>query len=89
MIVEFKSVTLTGHVKAKMRERDVSPEELADVLTHPQIVEPSGDRLRLVREGLCAVVQVDAEGNATVITILLRQLGQWSDEDMRHRGGTT
>lgn len=85
MVVEFKSVTLTGHAKAKMRDRDVSPEQLALVLTHPQIVEPSRGQIRMVREDLCAVVALDEDGEATVITILLRQLGQWSDEDMLAR----
>lgn len=85
MIVEFKSVTLTGHAKTQMRERDVTPEELAKALTHPQVVEPSGRCLRLVRDDLCAVVHMDDGGNAKVVTVLLRQYGQWTDADMRGR----
>lgn len=85
MIVEFKSVTLSGHAKAKMRERDIPADDLAEVLLRPQIVEPSRGNLRLIRDDLCAVVDVDEDGAATVITILLRQMDQWTDEDMRAR----
>lgn len=84
-VIEYKSVTLSGHAKQKMRDRDVDADELADVLLRPQIIEPSREMLRLVRDDLCAVVAIDADGNATVVTVLLRQLGAWTDEDIRSR----
>lgn len=87
MVVEFTSLRLSAHAKEKMRTRDIGPEELAEVLTKPQIVEPSAGRLRMVRDDLCAVVATDTEGNATVVTILLRQLDQWTDDDMVNREG--
>lgn len=85
MVIEYASVSLSGHAKQKMRDRDIAPEELAELLTKPQIVEPSRGNLRLTRDELCAVVALDDDRNATVITILLRQLGAWTDDDIRNR----
>lgn len=85
MVIEFSSLTLSGHAKQKMRDRDIDVDELAACLRSPQIVAPSDGRLRLIRDDLCAVVALDHDGAAVVVALLLRQLGQWTDEDMRNR----
>lgn len=81
----FSDVRLTRHALDVMRSRDVEPEEVADVLRTPEIVEPhKGDR-RFVRGPLAVVVRDLADGTALVLTVLLRSGARWTDADARAR----
>lgn len=75
-------VRITKHAHEKMDLRDVDPEDVGDVLAHPEQVSPDGDAERFFRGPLCVVVKTEG-GVGHVVTVLLRTGTRWTDEDMR------
>lgn len=78
---DLRHLRCSRHALDTMRRRDISPEEVADVLLRPQVVEPHRGRYRYVRDGLTVVLAKDL----TIITVLLRSGSQWTDADARNR----
>lgn len=78
---ELRRVRFTHHALTVMKRRDISPEEVANALADPQIVEPHQGKRRFVRDGLAVVVAPDL----AIVTILLRSSVQWTDADARAR----
>ncbi|GGL93882.1 hypothetical protein GCM10010129_42250 [Streptomyces fumigatiscleroticus] len=52
-VFDFSRVRVTRHAWDAMKRRDVAPEDLADVLSAPEIREPHKGRTRLVRGPVC------------------------------------
>lgn len=80
-----RHVAFTAKMRARMAERGVSYDEIEDALTRPQITEVSyhnGRRgFRYVRGHLVVVMTPDM----TLVTLLLRRVAVWTDDDMRGR----
>jgi hypothetical protein len=65
-----------------MARRAVTWAEVVEVCEHPTIVEPPFEgRRRYHRGALCVVLGEDG----TVVTVLLREVAQWTDADARAR----
>lgn len=73
----------TPHLLEKMKARDVKWAEIMEVIQHPEVVYgPDTQGRRNFQKGdLCVVVS----RHKAVITVLIRNLEQWSDEDARNR----
>jgi hypothetical protein len=91
------NISLSEHARDVMRRREVTFDEVAEIIRWPQIREVStgygnltrrGQHFRYVVENLAVVVAEERRGDQifrTVVTVLLREDGQWSDEDVRTR----
>jgi hypothetical protein len=84
---DLRELVIHAHAVEAIENRNVSLEDLADVLLRPEITEPSGDRTRFVKGELVAVVAEDYRrpGRYIVLTILWRKFHQWTDAEMRNR----
>lgn len=73
----------TPHLIEKMNARDVTWAEILDVIDHPEVVYgPDRQGRRNYQKGdLCVVVT----SQKAVVTVLIRNSEQWSDEDARNR----
>lgn len=73
----------TQHLLEKMKARDVKWAEVMEVIEKPEVVYgPDRQGRRNYQRGdLCVIVS----GQNAVITVLIRNLEQWSDEDARNR----
>ena len=73
----------TQHLLEKIKARDVKWAEIMDVIEHPEVVygPDRQGRRNFQRGDLCVVVS----GQKAVITVLIRNLDQWTDEDARNR----
>jgi hypothetical protein len=92
------NVKLTKHAREKMAERDLTFQEVVDVLKLPELVttthapgyaRPNQKPQRKYFKGeICLVVAEEefrGEVLLTVITVLWRNQEQWSSEQMRGR----
>lgn len=75
---------LTNHAREVMKRRNISWDELVEVIERPDIIEPHQGKKRYVKGKLCVVVAPSLHGKV-IVTILLRDQNQWSDEDVRKR----
>ena len=74
----------TKHLLEKMAARNVSWGEIIDVLEHPEVTfGPDHKGLKTVQKGDLAVI-VSHDG--AVITVLLREIEKWTDEQAQQRG---
>lgn len=71
----------TPHLLAKLRERDIAPEEVAECLRRPDVIEPHMGRRRFVRGSLVVVVAHDG----ALITVLIRSRTAWDSTVARSR----
>lgn len=79
-------LTFTRHVREVMSRRDVTVDEVLDVVRHPEVVEPSNGMQRFVKGDLAVVVATGARpGEFAVVTVLYRVPWRWTDADMRAR----
>jgi arginyl-tRNA synthetase len=77
------------HFLAKREARGVDWQTVRLALEKPSVVEQNGDgRARYVRGDIAIVVQGYSTDRPVLITVLLRQQDQWTDEDVR-RSQTT
>lgn len=79
-------LTLTRHAREVMAERNVSIEEIEEVVRHPQVQYRTFHRhtpQRVLQRGDLAVV-LDGNENI-VITVLWRMEFRWSSDQMRGR----
>lgn len=78
------AIRLTHHARTKMRDRNVTFEDIAHAIERPEITEPHKGKRRYTRDNLCVVVSEEG-GIKVVITILLRDTNQWTDADISNR----
>ena len=77
----------TDHAAQKMRDRDITVPEVADVIDNYR--QSWTTRGQTTYQGeLITVVVVRSPGKIRVITVLLNSEDQWSDEDVRARART-
>lgn len=82
--VMSKPVRFTRHALSVMKSRDVTPEEVIEIIRNPDVTEPSEGQRRYVANGLA--VAVDVRYNPyVVITVLMRNREQWTNENVRTR----
>ena len=73
----------TKHLVKNMRERHVTWGEIVDIVDHPEVVtSPDMQGRQLYQKGKLSVV---VARNGDVITVLLRQEQQWTNEDAKKR----
>lgn len=73
----------TNHLLEKMRLRNITWAEIIEVLEKPEVTfGPDLRGRKTVQKGDLAVV---VSGSGAVITVLLRDADQWTDEDVRDR----
>lgn len=73
----------TPHLVEKLKVRDVTWGSVLECLEHPEVVYGPDHRGRsnYQKGDLCVV----ASREGAVVTVLLRDENQWSDEDARNR----
>ena len=75
-------LTPSTHALEVMERRGVAWGEVVETCEQASIIEPPHEgRRRFHRGALCVVVAEDG----TVVTVLLRESRQWTDEDVRRR----
>lgn len=84
MTENYFPLGFSDHAREAMNARRVSREEVLDIVRHPEIVEPSGRQRRFVKDGLVVVLGPNGR-RWEVVTVLLRQPDQWTNEDARKR----
>lgn len=73
----------TDHLREKMRSREITWAEIVEVADHPEVIYGPDERgRRILQRGKLSIV-LDRGNN--VITALLRQEEQWTDEEARER----
>ncbi len=77
-------IRLPEHARDVMKRRQVSFEQLVEIISNPDIIEPHQGKRRYVKDNLCVVVASSLHGKV-VITILLRKNDSWTDNDARNR----
>lgn len=78
-----KDIFPTEHLREKMQARLITWADIVEVNSKPDVVYGPDERgSRVLQRGDLSIV-VDKNGN--VITALLRQEDQWTDEDARKR----
>lgn len=77
----------TQHSRNMMRARDITPQQVFDIMLDPEIIENQEGRLRFVRRGLVVVLgsKKHRHNNWPIVTVLLRERKQWTDKDVRER----
>ncbi|CAL9298749.1 hypothetical protein SUDANB148_02962 [Streptomyces sp. SudanB148_2056] len=85
MRINLERLRVTAHAWKAMRKRDITPEELAEILRRPAVSEPHKGCVRLSLNGLTAVVATDPDGTSVVVTVLSRNAEQWTDRDVINR----
>jgi len=72
----------SAHFLEKKEKRGVSWDTIREIVEKPSVIETAGvGRRRLSKDGVAIVISA---GSPTVlITILLRQQDQWTDEDVK------
>ena len=75
--------TPTPHLIEKMNARNVTWAEIVDILDHPEVVYGPDARGRRVHQK--DDLSVVASKNGDVITVLLRQTDEWTNEDAQER----
>jgi len=75
---------LSNHAREVMKRRQITWDEVVATVERPDIIEPHQGKKRYVKGTLCVVIAPSLHGNV-VVTILLREQKQWSDEDVRNR----
>lgn len=73
----------TDHLREKMQARLITWADIVEVNSKPDVVYGPDERGRRVLQRGSLSIVVDKQGN--VITALLRQEEQWTDEDARKR----
>lgn len=73
----------TPHLIEKMAARKVTWGDVVDVIESPEVTHGPNSQGRYVHQKGQLAVVVTQQG--AVITVLLRQEGQWTDEDMKAR----
>lgn len=73
----------TPHLIQKMNDRKVTWAEVVDILDHPEVIYGPDNRGRRIHQKGDLSVVVSREG--AVITCLLRQKEQWTDDEARNR----
>lgn len=79
------SLILSDHARDVMKRRSITFETVVDTVKNATIIEPHKGRHRHIKGDLCVVVAKDQRGFKVVVTILLRNQGQWTDADVRNR----
>jgi hypothetical protein len=79
-------VFFTVHAQKTMAERKVTPQEVIEVVTHPE-TQYRGNANRpenkiYQRGTLAVVVRPQKDGSILVITVLWRVTDQWTSEEM-------
>jgi hypothetical protein len=82
--MDVTNLKISAHGWRAMAARDVSPEEVVEILRRPEVVEPHDGRRRFVGKGLAVVVAGD-DLSPVVVTVLLRERRQWTSADARAR----
>lgn len=77
-------VIVTTHAAQKMRSRGVTLTEVEACVLDPEVAYGQGSNEIRQRGSLALAVIVDGR-DIIVRTVLLRQVGQWTDEDARSR----
>lgn len=78
-----REVYPTKHLLKNMRERHVTWAEIVDIIDHPEVISgPDMQGRSVYQKGKLSVV-VARKGD--VITVLLRQEQQWTNEDAQKR----
>jgi hypothetical protein len=74
----------SDHARTKMKLRNVTLEEVFDTILAYEKTDREGNQKRYFKGALCVVV---AEGRRRdrVVTVLLNEFEQWTDEDARNR----
>ena len=83
-MLNLQNLRITRHAVRAMGERGVEIEEVAEILKRPSIVEPHDGKRRFVGNGLALVIAGPDEA-PVLVTVLLRERRQWTDEDARRR----
>lgn len=83
-------VKLSEHAREQMRQRNVSFDEVVEILQRPEVVTSTedADRRKFFGGDLCLVVADEKNGRLTfhvVVTILWRKGDQWTSEEMSQR----
>lgn len=75
------------HALEVCRRRGVSRETVTKMIADPEVTQQAKDgRTRYWRGNLCAVVaQDEGSDNLILVTVLLRQEDEWTDEDVAER----
>lgn len=73
----------TPHLREKLEAREITWAEIVDVLENPEVAfgPDAKGRMTVQKDNLCVVVGRDGG----VVTVLLRQQNQWTDEEMKKR----
>lgn len=80
----LQKLRITRHAWKAMADRDVTPEEVVEILRRPSVVEPHQGRERYVGRKLVLVVAWEA-GAPVLVTVLLRRGEQWTNSDAASR----
>jgi len=74
----------SDHARIKMKLRNIDTEEVFDTILAYEKTDREDNKKRYFKGRLCVVV---AEGRRfdTVVTVLLNEFDQWTDEDARNR----
>lgn len=78
-----KEIYPTDHLLQKMRSREITWADIVDVADNPSVIYGPDERGRRVLQKDKLSIVLDKHNN--VITALLRQEEQWTDEDARNR----
>jgi hypothetical protein len=74
----------TKHVREQMDVRDVTWGEIVDCVDHSEVIYGPDHRGRKIyQKGELGVV---VGNDGAIVTVLLRERQQWTDEQMRERG---
>jgi hypothetical protein len=84
---ELRNVRFTWHAAEVMADRNVTQAQVADVLMHPEIVEPHRGKRRFIKGELVVVLADDdrRRGFYAIVTVLWRRPEAWTSADMRQR----
>lgn len=83
-MLNLTNLVVTRHAIRVMAERGVEIEEVVEILRFPSVVEPHDGKRRFVGNGLALVIAGDDE-EPVLVTVLLRERRQWTNEDARRR----